>query len=330
MQPNILLVVLIGASILAAEEEPAFGSYSNSKEGFKTTTIMLLPKGKGELSAGGMTHEIAWQKKNQKRLLSIIVPAEPQEGELSARFEIDPPRLLLLDEQGEPADTLRRLEDQSYFHLAEQVAELGEFAEEYRANRRANERDDSSPETEAWFLVLNTTKNRIQTVDLGNGKTARIVCEIANTLNFSIKGDFKSLEFGHTWISRPDARNSRLEALGEQPPKKAGDRVIVFTPIHAGRPVAFSIGSWTATIPFTVDGREFEYTATFLIRLQDPDERNIRQRWLNAQVPSHIPTYTPPENQQAEQVGTGQPATRPESKSEGGDKPQPEAEGRSR
>jgi hypothetical protein len=32
----------------------------------------------------------------------------------------------------------------------------------------------------------------------------------------------------------------------------------------------------------------------------------------------------------AEQVGTGQPATRPELKSEGGDKPQPEAEGRSR
>jgi hypothetical protein len=31
-----------------------------------------------------------------------------------------------------------------------------------------------------------------------------------------------------------------------------------------------------------------------------------------------------------EQAGTGQPATRPESKSEGSDKPQPEAEGRSR
>ena len=34
--------------------------------------------------------------------------------------------------------------------------------------------------------------------------------------------------------------------------------------------------------------------------------------------------------QGAEQDGTGQPATRPESKSEGNDKPQPEAEGRSR
>jgi hypothetical protein len=34
--------------------------------------------------------------------------------------------------------------------------------------------------------------------------------------------------------------------------------------------------------------------------------------------------------EKAEQAGTGQPATRPESKSEGSDKPQPEAEGRSR
>lgn len=36
------------------------------------------------------------------------------------------------------------------------------------------------------------------------------------------------------------------------------------------------------------------------------------------------------EKTKAEQAGTGQPATRPESKSEGSDKPQPEAEGRSR
>jgi hypothetical protein len=33
---------------------------------------------------------------------------------------------------------------------------------------------------------------------------------------------------------------------------------------------------------------------------------------------------------QSEQAGAGQPATRSESGSEGGDKPQPEAEGRSR
>jgi hypothetical protein len=38
----------------------------------------------------------------------------------------------------------------------------------------------------------------------------------------------------------------------------------------------------------------------------------------------------PSEKSKIEQAGTGQPATRPESKSESGDKPQPEAEGRSR
>jgi hypothetical protein len=45
-----------------------------------------------------------------------------------------------------------------------------------------------------------------------------------------------------------------------------------------------------------------------------------------------MPVFTTkPDNiKEAEQDGTGQPATRPESKSEGGDKPQPEAEGRSR
>jgi hypothetical protein len=37
-----------------------------------------------------------------------------------------------------------------------------------------------------------------------------------------------------------------------------------------------------------------------------------------------------PNWKRVEQAGTGQPATRPESKPEGGDKPQPEAEGRSR
>ncbi len=40
--------------------------------------------------------------------------------------------------------------------------------------------------------------------------------------------------------------------------------------------------------------------------------------------------HPPKESKEAEQAGTGQPATRPELKSEGDDKPQPESEGRSR
>jgi len=43
-----------------------------------------------------------------------------------------------------------------------------------------------------------------------------------------------------------------------------------------------------------------------------------------------LPSRMVPADLQSEQAGTGQPATRPESKSEGSGKPQPEAEGRSR
>jgi hypothetical protein len=44
----------------------------------------------------------------------------------------------------------------------------------------------------------------------------------------------------------------------------------------------------------------------------------------------HYVADTMLESKTAEQAGSGQPATRPESKSEGSEKPQPEAEGRSR
>ena len=47
---------------------------------------------------------------------------------------------------------------------------------------------------------------------------------------------------------------------------------------------------------------------------------------LRLVIASNFPTLPA----KAEQAGAGQPATRPESKSEGGDKPLPEAEGRSR
>ena len=46
-----------------------------------------------------------------------------------------------------------------------------------------------------------------------------------------------------------------------------------------------------------------------------------------SKLPDNVPDKL---NQEAEQAGTGQPATRPESKSEGSYKLQPEAEGRSR
>jgi hypothetical protein len=57
--------------------------------------------------------------------------------------------------------------------------------------------------------------------------------------------------------------------------------------------------------------------ASVIVPLNDNDYTRLKESVL-------------PQNQEAEQGGTGQPATRPESKSEGGEKPQPGAEGRSR
>jgi hypothetical protein len=50
--------------------------------------------------------------------------------------------------------------------------------------------------------------------------------------------------------------------------------------------------------------------------------------WRDGKGGGTITTYRSPK--EVEQGGTGQPATRPDSKPEGGDKPQPEAKGRSR
>ena len=64
-------------------------------------------------------------------------------------------------------------------------------------------------------------------------------------------------------------------------------------------------------------------------------ERDRNPEW---DEPSELPVYSPNwmegamslwRNQRGEQAGTGQPATRPESDLEGGDKSQPESEGRS-
>ena len=51
---------------------------------------------------------------------------------------------------------------------------------------------------------------------------------------------------------------------------------------------------------------------------------------INLRTANTRKLYRTGELKEAEQAGTGQPATRPESKSEGSDKPQSEAEGRSR
>jgi hypothetical protein len=58
--------------------------------------------------------------------------------------------------------------------------------------------------------------------------------------------------------------------------------------------------------------------------------RWMYQKWFQDNPPEFTLGVDSTANKVAEQAGTGQPATRPESKSEGSDKPQPDAEGRSR
>jgi hypothetical protein len=59
-----------------------------------------------------------------------------------------------------------------------------------------------------------------------------------------------------------------------------------------------------------------------------PEDQHI-EVWINLQRIEAITKHNL-NPKKAEQGGAGQPATRPEPKSEGGDKPQPESEGRSR
>jgi hypothetical protein len=79
---------------------------------------------------------------------------------------------------------------------------------------------------------------------------------------------------------------------------------------HEFMELGFSRGK--TTVNFTASGIESEHTYRFLFY-----ESRSRTKPL-------------PNNKRSEQAGAGQPATRPESKSEGLDKPQPKSEGRSR
>jgi len=83
------------------------------------------------------------------------------------------------------------------------------------------------------------------------------------------------------------------------------------------------------------DAQFAKIVATQPAEIRDLVVSNIDYAWADPEwslYPKILATSPDSIHQQpeAEQGGTGQPATRPESKSEGGDKPQPEAEGRSR
>ncbi len=82
------------------------------------------------------------------------------------------------------------------------------------------------------------------------------------------------------------------------------------------------------------DDQSFQKGSTITLRaFEDIESSGINREWdgvvrqFNYSISHFLRVRILKET---EQGGTGQPATRPESKSEGSDKPQPESEGRSR
>ena len=85
-----------------------------------------------------------------------------------------------------------------------------------------------------------------------------------------------------------------------------------------------TFSSWSAfkVDPTNPNAKAYVFTSTFSGYFPTID------RYVTFTIKGHLDLS--PETKEGEQAGSGQPAARPESKSEGGDKPQPEAEGRSR
>jgi len=100
-----------------------------------------------------------------------------------------------------------------------------------------------------------------------------------------------------------------------------------FLELIQGRPAAYSVkvdgealGDAKLNAPISMKAQDMKLIE-ILANLADAVDANlVIERGKVSLIPK----------KEAEQAGTGQPATRPESKSEGSDKPQPEAEGRSR
>jgi|SRR6478736_3114913 len=108
---------------------------------------------------------------------------------------------------------------------------------------------------------------------------------------------------------------TRIDAFGGDPPYKyAGGHVGVKDMPMKFR--AFSDGRWIERDYVGIEGARY-FSVNF----------------VNAMKEGFVIVYranSDSRDGKGEQAGTGQPATRPELKSDGGDKPQPEVEGRSR
>ncbi len=168
----------------------------------------------------------------------------------------------------------------------------------------------------AFFLPL-TTEQRIaqstviavievKQVDNEKGRSEATVIEEVRGAKAGEK-----IEVWDDWQQEADGSESRFS--GRDPDLEAGKRYLIYlTKSQRGRLVTVQSSLDCLRVEGGKVNKEEETGSEPLA------DKLKRIRTILAEI------------QKAEQAGTGQPATRPESKSEGGDKPQSKAEGRSR
>ena len=185
-------------------------------------------------------------------------------------------------------------------------------------------------------LVVCQNGERTAKVDLGRGELTYVTADIEGLLNLSVRGDFKAVKVLQASVIAPDGKTYSLRTQGEQPPSHPGTFVGFFGIEHDGVINEFSIGHWKVRMSIDLDGQILSYEPDFLVTWRVIGGMWGEQHWANDDSTApplkqirRQPAYEGNFNQ-AEQGGAGQPATRPESKSEGSDKPQSKSEGRSR
>jgi hypothetical protein len=146
-----------------------------------------------------------------------------------------------------------------------------------------SERGGLSAQKEApLHLVISEVGNRMVTYGTEDEPGFTLMAEIANALNFSLRGDFSKAEILSASTVAPDGKTYQLKAIGEHPPAGPGTLLqflfIVYGDAHSG----FSIGKWDVTIKFKVDGQEYDHKATYLVTWRKPEEGIWQhQHWAN-------------------------------------------------
>ncbi len=133
---------------------------------------------------------------------------------------------------------------------------------------------------------------------------------------------------------QPSKDQSSLEVIevlkGEEAYRK--HRVVISRLIPGSDPKALATTGFRELIFIKPATKEGEYTSVTTLALWPVrfEDDGVRQFKYAAHDYAAVKRAVRGELEEAQQAGSGQPATQSESKSEDGDKPQPDAEGRSR